>query len=197
MMSVGSAPFCTSLNTSILFVCVLSTAAWHAATPLPGTTTACTPFRKSSSPLTHVAEAITTRPVARSTATTDQVANARDGVASTSRMNAIRRMGEDCILQRMTNRNAILLSVLCVVGVLCGNGASAQPKNPRIGTWKMKSDAQPPAQNLMIYEPYGQGGMRITVDNTSANGRKAHWTYVTMFDGKDKPVEGAPNAHAT
>lgn len=72
-----------------------------------------------------------------------------------------------------------------------------QPANPRIGTWKMKSDAPPPAANLMIYEPYGDGGMRITVDNTSASGRKAHWTYVTMFDGKDMPVEGHPSADTT
>lgn len=50
---------------------------------------------------------------------------------------------------------------------------------------------------MMIYEPYGNGGMRVTVDNTSANGRKAHWTYVTMFDGKDMPVEGHPSADTT
>ena len=72
-----------------------------------------------------------------------------------------------------------------------------QAANPRIGTWKMKSDAPPPAQNMMIYEPYGNGGMRIIVDNTNASGRKTHWTYVTMFDGKDMPVEGHPSADTT
>jgi len=63
---------------------VLSTAAWQAATPLPGTTTAWTPFRNSSFWSTQVADAMTTRPVPGSAAMTDQVANAVDGAASTS-----------------------------------------------------------------------------------------------------------------
>ena len=91
-----------------------------------------------------------------------------------------------------------LFRVASVLVVLFGAAAVAQmPANPRIGTWKMKSDASPPPQNMMIYEAYGNGGMRVTVDNTSPNGRKAHWTYVTMFDGKDMPVEGHPNADTT
>src|SRR5262252_634144 len=98
----------------------------------------------------------------------------------------------------MLRRTVQLLTFLCVLGVLCVVCLGAQSKaNPRIGTWKMKSDATPPPQNLMIYESYGNGGMRVTVDNTSANGRKAHWTYVTMFDGKDMPVEGHPSADTT
>ncbi len=88
-----------------------------------------------------------------------------------------------------------IVCTLCAVGAI-GIVAFAQ-SNPRIGTWKMKSEAQPPPQNLMIYEAYGTGGMRVTVDNTSATGRKAHWTYVTMFDGKDMPVEGHPSADTT
>ena len=87
--------------------------------------------------------------------------------------------------------------VLCVLGVFCVATLAAQSANPRIGTWKMKSDAPPPAVNLMVYEPYGDGGMRVTVDNTNASGRKTHWTYVTMFDGKDMPVEGHPSADTT
>ena len=98
----------------------------------------------------------------------------------------------------MLRRTVQLFTFLCVIGVLCVVCLGAQAKdNPRIGTWKMKSDATPPPQNLMIYEAYGNGGMRVTVDNTSANGRKAHWTYVTMFDGKDMPVEGHPSADMT
>src|SRR5438046_6904759 len=51
---------------------------------MPGTTTACTPFRKSSSAGTHVADAITTRPVDRSTAMTDHVADADVETTSTN-----------------------------------------------------------------------------------------------------------------
>src|SRR6266852_6776647 len=58
----------------------MSTPAWQAATPLPGTTTAWTPIRNWSSRSTQVAEAMTTRPVLLSTAMTDHVANAVDGM---------------------------------------------------------------------------------------------------------------------
>src|SRR4051794_36442219 len=81
MMAFGSVPFCSSRNTSIWFWCVLSTPAWHAATPRPGTTTACTPIRNWSSRSTQVADAMTTRPVLRSAAITDHVANAVVGMA--------------------------------------------------------------------------------------------------------------------
>lgn len=92
----------------------------------------------------------------------------------------------------MSTRVSALLAAL-----LASVSLAAQTANPRIGTWRMKSDAPPPAANMMYYEPYGNGGMKIIVDNTSANGRHAHWTYVTMFDGKDMPVEGHPTADTT
>src|SRR5262245_12015345 len=93
MIALGSVPFCSSWNTSIWFWCVLSTPAWHAATPFPGTTTACTPMRNWSSRSTHVAEAMTTRPVLRATAITDQVASAGAGSRQTSRaLHTIRRI---------------------------------------------------------------------------------------------------------
>src|ERR1051325_8178348 len=47
--------------------------------PLPGTITACTPRKNIESLFTHVADAMTMRPVDRSTATIDQVALATDG----------------------------------------------------------------------------------------------------------------------
>ncbi len=71
--------------------------------------------------------------------------------------------------------------------------ASAQD-NPRFGVWKLQSDAPPPAINIMTYEPYGDGGMRITVESTNAEGRENKWGYVTMFDGEFHPVEGQENA---
>lgn len=61
-------------------------------------------------------------------------------------------------------------------------------ENPRLGKWKLKQD--PPALNIMTYEPYGKGGMKVTVENTTAEGQKATWTYNTMFDGHDAPVSG-------
>src|ERR1041385_7884126 len=79
MIRSGEVPFISSLNTSIWLVCVPSTLAWQAAMPLPGTITACTPRKNIESLFTHVADAMTIRPVDRSTATIDQVALATDG----------------------------------------------------------------------------------------------------------------------
>src|SRR5579884_1953286 len=85
MMRAGSVPRCNWSNTSVWFWCVSKSApAWQAATPLPGTTTACTSLRKSSVLPVQVDEEITTRPVLRSTAMTDQVANAELSHANNS-----------------------------------------------------------------------------------------------------------------
>src|SRR5260370_10699929 len=72
--------------------------------------------------------------------------------------------------------------------VLLAGSALAQTTNPRIGKWKLKQDAPPPAVNIMTYEAISGGGMKVTVDSVNGQGRESHWTYVTMFDGKDMPV---------
>ncbi|MGE5246699.1 MAG: hypothetical protein ACM3SQ_20915 [Betaproteobacteria bacterium] len=89
----------------------------------------------------------------------------------------------------LTGTLGAVAAMALAVGVV-----SAQPQktNPRFGRWKLKQP--PPALNIMTYEPYGDGGMRITVDSTSKDGRKSSWTYVTMFDGKDEPVTGNPGS---
>lgn len=79
--------------------------------------------------------------------------------------------------------------VALVAFALTALSASAQD-NPRFGTWKLESDAPAPALNIMTYEPYGDGGMRITVESTNRNGETTTWGYVTMFDGEFRPVEG-------
>jgi len=80
----------------------------------------------------------------------------------------------------------IVALLACVAA--CAAFASAQSANPRIGRWKLKQE--PPALNIMTYEPWGSGGMKVTVESTDKDGRKATWTYNTMFDGKDMPVSG-------
>src|SRR5918912_140731 len=83
-----------------------------------------------------------------------------------------------------------------VLVVSCAAIAGAQ-SNPRIGKWKLKQDAPPPALNIMTYEPWGEGGMKVTVESTNREGKKATWTYVTMFDGKDEPVSGDTRTETT
>ena len=79
--------------------------------------------------------------------------------------------------------------------IVCAIYANAQAGNPRFGKWKLKQE--PPALNIMTYEPFGSGGMKITVESTNAQGRKSTWTYTTMFDGKDEPVTGDTRTETT
>jgi hypothetical protein len=88
------------------------------------------------------------------------------------------------------------LGMIAVVAMVVV-AASAENKNPRFGKWKLKSDAPAPALNIMTYEPYGESGMKITVEATNAKGEKRKWSYVTMFDGKYRPVEGDTNTEET
>jgi hypothetical protein len=87
-----------------------------------------------------------------------------------------------------------MLGTIAVVVALAA-GTSAQNANPRFGKWKLKSDAPPPASNIMTYEPHGAKGMKITVESVNAKGEQSKWWYTTDFDGKDQPVTGqAPNS---
>jgi len=88
-------------------------------------------------------------------------------------------------MQRLRVRTIALASACaCAAAALL----AAQAANPRIGKWKLKQD--PPALNIMTYEPWGNGGMKVTVESTNREGRKSTWTYNTMFDNKDMPVSG-------
>lgn len=72
--------------------------------------------------------------------------------------------------------------------------AEAEASNPRFGAWRLESDAPAPASNVMTYEPWGDGGMKITVASTNADGESSEWSYTTLFDGVFRPVEGQENA---
>ena len=72
--------------------------------------------------------------------------------------------------------------------------AEEAPSNPRFGVWELESDQEPPTRNVMTYEPYGDGGMKVTVAQTNAEGETSEWGYVTMFDGVFREVTGRENA---
>ena len=90
----------------------------------------------------------------------------------------------------MLNRFLTTLAAALSVLVIASAGASAQTANPRIGVWRMQSDAPAPSSNVMTYAPHGNGGMSVTVEAVNARGEKTKWGYVTMFDGQFRPVEG-------
>ena len=88
-------------------------------------------------------------------------------------------------------------TLLAALAAAVAAAAAGQVTNPRFGRRKMKSDAPPPALNIMTYEPYGEGGMRITVEDTNEKGEKRKWGYVTMFDGKYRPMTGDTTTEET
>ena len=82
------------------------------------------------------------------------------------------------------------VSVAAFAAVLV-SAAPSWAQNPgatRFGVW----DNSENKNNVMTYEPYEKGGMKITVSNPSDP--KADWSYVTMFDGKFRPVTGQQNS---
>jgi hypothetical protein len=92
----------------------------------------------------------------------------------------------------MRRRVPTLFSSVAMMIALLVAAASAQSPNPRFGKWKLKSDAPPPASNIMTYEPFNGKGMKITIDAVNRDGVKSQWFYTTMFDGKDEVVTGNP-----
>ncbi len=96
-----------------------------------------------------------------------------------------------------TRLTRAIVSTAVLVVVLGIGLALAQVANSRIGKWKLKQDAPPPALNIMTYEPFGSGGMKVTVESTNRNGQLTKWTYTTMFDGKDEPVTGSASTDTT
>lgn len=92
-------------------------------------------------------------------------------------------------------KNVLAASLAALVAAAATvSSVEAQSTNPRFGVWQLQSDAPPPAKNVMTYEPYGDGGMAVTVASTNARGESSEWGYVTLFDGVFRPVRGQDNA---
>ncbi|NJN39622.1 MAG: hypothetical protein HC807_00395, partial [Gammaproteobacteria bacterium] len=58
----------------------------------------------------------------------------------------------------------------------------------RFGVWDNTTNPN----NVMTYEPFEKGGSKLTVSNPSKPGDE--WSYVTLFDGKFRPVTGQPGS---
>lgn len=89
----------------------------------------------------------------------------------------------------MRKRMILLCAALALLTTTAAMPA-AQDANPRFGRWKLKSDAPPPASNIMTYEAFGGTGMKITIDSVNREGVASQWWYTTMFDGKEQPITG-------
>lgn len=96
-------------------------------------------------------------------------------------------------------RSSRIPAVLAVVGLGLGLVAHAGAQGganatERYGVWRLRSDNPPPYKNIMTYAAHGDGGMSIEVATTNAEGNTSVWSYVTMFDGVFRPVEGIENS---
>ncbi len=95
----------------------------------------------------------------------------------------------------MRKHFGLSVATLASIALLVAS-VSAQNTNPRFGQWKLKSDAPPPASNVMTYAPAGAKGMKVTIDAVNKDGVKSQWWYLTNFDGKDMPVTGNPGSES-
>ena len=87
----------------------------------------------------------------------------------------------------MRLRNLFICTVV-VMAALCSASPSWAQGETRYGVWDNSTNPN----NVMTYEPYEKGGMKITVSDP--RDPKAGWSYVTMFDGKFQPVTGQQGA---
>ena len=88
----------------------------------------------------------------------------------------------------MRFRNLFVCTAVVTLALLTASPTWAQGET-RFGVWENSAN---PTTNVMTYEPYEKGGMKITVSNPSKPGDQ--WSYVTFFDGKYRPVEGQKGA---
>ena len=103
----------------------------------------------------------------------------------------------------MNSRRARVTTVLATGVLMVAVLASAQPKDPFVGSWRLniaKSKYSPgpaPKSQTSTYETAGQG-YKISVKSEPASGSAQEWSYTSNLDGKDTPITGNnPNADTT
>jgi hypothetical protein len=95
----------------------------------------------------------------------------------------------------MTPRLARVSVILAVGALALAVLATAQPKDPFVGTWKLNlakskySPGPPPKSSTVTYEAAGTG-YKVSVRTEPASGATQEWSYSTMLDGKDSPITG-------
>ena len=86
-------------------------------------------------------------------------------------------------IESMRYQNLLVGTAVFIAAIVSASPSSAQP-TARFGVWDNSTNPN----NVMTYEPYENGGSKLTVSNPS--NPSATWSYVTMFDGKFRPVTG-------
>jgi hypothetical protein len=86
-------------------------------------------------------------------------------------------------IESMRYQNQLVCAAVFIAAIVSASPSSAQPA-ARFGVWDNSTNPN----NVMTYEPYENGGSKLTVSNPSKPGDD--WSYVTLFDGKFRPVTG-------
>jgi hypothetical protein len=82
----------------------------------------------------------------------------------------------------------VFVSAAVVTAAIVTASPSWGQGETRFGVWDNSTNPN----NVMTYEPFEKGGMKITVSDPSRPG--SEWSYVTLFDGKFRPVTGQQNS---
>src|SRR5215213_6195754 len=87
----------------------------------------------------------------------------------------------------MNPRNAFVCMAVLIAALFSAAPSWAQGET-RFGVWDNAANPN----NVMTYEAYEKGGMKVTVSDPT--NPSATWSYVTMFDGQFRPVTGQQNS---
>ena len=99
----------------------------------------------------------------------------------------------------MLVKNLFVAAAVFSVSLLSSGSSAAQargqakadntnPRTARFGVWDNSTNPN----NVMTYELYEKDGSKLTVSNPSNPSQD--WSYVTLFDGVYRPVQGQPGA---
>ena len=100
---------------------------------------------------------------------------------------------------RMRVRSLLIAAGVFIVAILSAGSSWAQargqakpdntnPRTARFGVWDNSTNPN----NVMTYEAYEKDGSKLTVSNPSNPSQD--WSYVTLFDGVYRPVQGQEGA---
>jgi hypothetical protein len=95
-------------------------------------------------------------------------------------------------------KNLLMVSLAACCAFVLSSSVALAADN-WLGTWKLdleksKYSPGPAPKSLTLKFEATPGGIMFTGDGVGADGKAAHSTFLSKFDGKDVPYEGNPDA---